>query len=67
MTVYLRPGESQENLLKRFRKAVAKSGIRKAVRKKRWFVSKSEQRRLAKARAIRKARRKKNNRARNRR
>jgi small subunit ribosomal protein S21 len=55
MTVELRPGESQENLLRRFRKAVAKSGIRKAVRKKRWYVSKSEQRRQAKARAIRKA------------
>lgn len=61
----MRPGESQEHLLRRFRKEVSKSGIRKAVRRKRWFVSKSEQRRLAKARAIRKARRKKN-RARNR-
>lgn len=65
MSVALRPGESQEHLLKRFRKEVSKSGIRKAVRKKRYFVSKSEQRRLAKARAIRKARRKKNS-ARNR-
>ena len=55
MTVRLRPGETQENLLKRFRKAVAKSGIRKAVRKKRWFMSKGEQRRMDKARAIRRA------------
>lgn len=59
MSVSLRAGESQEELLKRWRKAVVKSGILKAVRKKRWFVSKSEKRRLAKARAIRKARRKK--------
>jgi small subunit ribosomal protein S21 len=58
VTVRLRPGESQEELLKRFRKDVAKSGTLKALRKKRWFVSKSEQRRQAKARAIRKARRK---------
>ncbi len=59
MTVYLKPGESQEDLLRRFRKQVSRSGILKAVRKKRWYVSKSEQRRMAKARAIRKARRKK--------
>ncbi len=59
MTVYLRPGESQEDLLRRFRKQVSRSGILKAVRKKRWYVSKSEQRRMAKARAIRKARRRK--------
>ena len=67
MTVYLRSGESQEHLLRRFRKAVAKSGIRKDVRKKRWFISKSEQRRQAKARAIRRARRRLNRRNRHRR
>jgi len=59
VTVRLRPGESQDNLLRRFRKEISKSGILKAVRKKRWFVSKGEQRRQAKARAIRRARRKK--------
>lgn len=58
MTVNLRSGESQEDLLRRFRKEVGKSGILKAFRKKRWYVSKSEQRRQAKARAIRRARRK---------
>ena len=62
----MRPGESQEDLLRRFRKQVAKSGILKDVRRKRWYVSKSEQRRQAKARAIRRARRKKNRRNRNR-
>jgi len=41
MTVKLRPGESQENLLKRFRKKVSKSRILSDARKKRWFVSKS--------------------------
>lgn len=58
MSVNLRPGESQEELLRRWRKAVIKSGVLKALRKKRWFISKSEQRRLAKARALRRARRK---------
>jgi small subunit ribosomal protein S21 len=55
----LKPGESQEALLKRWRKEVAKAGTLKALRKKRWFVSRSEKRRIAKAKAIRKARRKK--------
>jgi small subunit ribosomal protein S21 len=57
MTVQLRPGESQESLLKRFRKQVTKSRILSEVRKKRWFVSKSEQRRIAKRKGIRRARR----------
>jgi len=32
------PNESQDQLLKRFRKKVAKSGILSTVRRKRWFV-----------------------------
>jgi len=58
MSVELRPGESQEALLKRFRKEVVKGRILSTYRKKRWFISKSENRRLAKQRAARKARRK---------
>jgi small subunit ribosomal protein S21 len=58
MSVTLRPGESQESLLKRFRKEVVKGRVLSTYRKKRWYVSKSEQRRLAKQRAVRKARRK---------
>jgi small subunit ribosomal protein S21 len=58
MTVTLRPGESQESLLKRFRKEVVKGRILSTYRKKRWYISKSELRRLAKQRAVRKARRK---------
>jgi small subunit ribosomal protein S21 len=58
MSVELRSGESQDSLLKRFRKEIVKARILSTYRKKRWFVSKSEQRRLAKQRAIRKARRK---------
>lgn len=57
-SVYLRPNESQDQLLKRFRKQVAKSGILSTVRRKRWFVSKSELRRIQKKKAIRRARRK---------
>lgn len=57
-SVVLRPNETQESLLKRFRKQVAKSGILSTVRRKRWYVSKSELRRIQKKKAIRRARRK---------
>jgi small subunit ribosomal protein S21 len=58
MSVTLRSGESQESLLKRFRKEVVKGRILSTYRKKRWYISKSELRRLEKQRAARKARRK---------
>jgi small subunit ribosomal protein S21 len=57
VSVELQPGESQESLLRRFRKAVAESRILPSVRQKRWFTSKSEIRRIKKQKAIRKARR----------
>ncbi|TEU19969.1 MAG: 30S ribosomal protein S21 [Anaerolineales bacterium] len=50
MTVDLKPGESQESLLRRFRKRVSESGVLSQVRKRRRYVSKSEERRRAKAR-----------------
>ena len=56
-SVNLRPNESQDQLLKRFRKKVAKSGILSTVRRKRWFVSKSELRRIQKKKSIRRIRR----------
>jgi small subunit ribosomal protein S21 len=56
--VVLRTNESQAQLLRRFRKKVAKSGKMSAVRKKRWFMSKSEQKRIAKKKAIRRHKRK---------
>jgi len=56
--VELQSGESQEGLLKRFRKQTAKDGILSTVRRKRWHVSKSELRRIQKKKAIRRARRK---------
>ena len=56
--VRLRNGESQDQLLKRFRKKVVKSGVLSTVRRKRWFVSKSEQRRVEKKKAARRFKRK---------
>ena len=56
-SVHLRNGESQDSLLKRFRKKVVKSGILSTVRNKRWFVSKSETRRMEKKKAIRRIKR----------
>ena len=56
-SVTLRSNESQDQLLKRFRKKVAKSGILSTVRRKRWFVSKSELRRINKNKAIRRIKR----------
>lgn len=56
-TVTLRDGESQEGLLKRFRKSVMQERILSEVRRKRWYISPSEKRRIQKQRAIRRARR----------
>jgi len=55
-TVEARPNESQDSLLRRFRREVVRSGVLTTLRKKRWYVSKSEARRRAKKKAIRKAR-----------
>lgn len=57
MTVKLRPGESQEQLLRRFRKAVMRSRIRSTVRRKRYFVSKGEEKRMKRKKSIRRIRR----------
>ena len=56
--VNLRNGETQDQLLKRFRKKVVKSGVLSTVRRKRWFVSKSEQRRMERKKAARRFKRK---------
>jgi small subunit ribosomal protein S21 len=56
-SVVLRPNESQDSLLKRFRKKVVKSGVLSTIRRKRWFVSKSETRRVEKKKAIRRIKR----------
>ena len=51
--VKLRDGESQDKLLRRFRKAVIRSGVLSEVRKRRWYVSKNEKRRMDRKKAIR--------------
>jgi small subunit ribosomal protein S21 len=58
------PNESDESLLRRFRKKVAKAGVMSTVRRKRWHVSKSELRRIQKKKAIRRMRRRQTTRAR---
>lgn len=55
--VQSRPDESPESLLRRFRKKVNESGILRDVRRKRWYMSPSEVRRLQKKKAIRRHRR----------
>ena len=55
--VSLRSGESQQALYSRFRKVVTRSGVMSTVRRKRWFVSKNELRRIQRKKAIRRARR----------
>lgn len=51
------PNESDESLLRRFRKQVTKAGTMTVVRNKRWHVSKSELRRIKKKKAARRSRR----------
>ena len=54
--VVVRSGESPENLLKRFRKQVTRDRILSDAKKKRYFVSKSEQKRVALRKAKRRER-----------
>ncbi|MFN2222258.1 MAG: 30S ribosomal protein S21 [Chloroflexota bacterium] len=54
-----RANESDEQLLRRFRKQVSKSRILSDLRRKRWHMSKSEVRRLKREKAIRRLRRRK--------
>jgi small subunit ribosomal protein S21 len=55
--VVLRPNESSDSLMKRFRKKIVKSGVLSTLRRKRWFISKSELRRVEKKKAIRRIKR----------
>lgn len=56
--VTLREGESFESMFRRFRKGVQKARILSEVKKRRYYVPKSEARRRAKRKAIARARRK---------
>ena len=53
ITVQRRNNESEEQLLRRFRKQVTKSRVMSELRRRRWHVSKSEARRIKKKKAIR--------------
>jgi small subunit ribosomal protein S21 len=55
--VTLRNNESPEQLLRRFNKEVSKSRVLSDVRRKRWFIPKSELRRIARKKAARRNRR----------
>lgn len=55
--VELRNGESQMQLLRRFKRAVSRDNILSEVRRRRWFVPRSEERRMAKKKAMRRNRR----------
>jgi small subunit ribosomal protein S21 len=44
-------------MMKRFRKKVSRSGVLSTVRRKRWFVSKSELSRIQRKKAIRRRKR----------
>jgi ribosomal protein S21 len=57
LDVYLRDGESQESLLKRFQRSVQMSGLLKEAKAKRYFVSKGDAARMKSKAAARKRRR----------
>lgn len=54
--VVARDGESPESLLRRFRKAVTRDRILSDIKRKRFFVSRSEQRRVKLRKAKRRER-----------
>jgi small subunit ribosomal protein S21 len=54
--VVLRSGESQTSLLRRFRRKVNKARILTEARRKRFFMSNSEKRRIAQRKAKRRER-----------
>ena len=56
MTVNLREDESFDTLLRRFNREVMNSGLMTDVRRKRFFVSKGEQRRIDVRKGRRRAR-----------
>jgi small subunit ribosomal protein S21 len=61
-TVNLRPNETSDSLFRRFKRKVIKAGTLGEIRKKRWFVPKSEERREARKKAARRMRRRQSSR-----
>lgn len=58
ITVIRKKGEHDKQLLNRFIKKVARDGVLGEARRRQYFISKAEQRRLDKKKAIRKIQRK---------
>lgn len=56
MTVELQDNESFDSLLRRFNRQVMNNGVLKEVRRKRWFITKGEQRRMDERKGRRRAR-----------
>ena len=56
MIVERRGNESAERLIDRFRLAVQRSGVLRDAKRRRHFISRSEARRMSRARAVRKLR-----------
>ena len=56
MAIKARPGESLDSMLRRFKKEVLKSEVLKDLRKKEYYISPSEKRRLKSAEARKRAR-----------
>ena len=59
MQVIARDGESVEELLSRFKRGMARSGILKDLKKRRFFVGPGEQKRMKEKEAARKLKRRK--------
>ena len=55
--VVRRDNESNESLIKRFRKKVSRDRILSELRKRRYYITKGEEERIAKRKGISKARR----------
>ena len=57
LDVYLRDGETQEALLKRFQRTIEMSGILREVKAKRFFVSRGDAARIKAKKAARRRQR----------
>jgi len=53
MKVFAKQNESNDQVFRRFRKKIMRNGVLNDVKRKRWFVSKSETRRIKKKKAAR--------------
>jgi len=57
LEVYLRDGETQESLLKRFQRTIEMSGVLREAKAKRYFISRGDAARIKEKKAARRRRR----------